>query len=96
MALVDSQAVVAADRAEDAQVGVILDRLPKLAFLPRRADLVEDHAGEFDLGIEILIAEQQRGDTARHADRVNDEHHRRAQQFRQGGDESPPRGSTPS
>ena len=48
VSLLDPQPFVAADRAEHGDVGVALERLTQLAFLPREADLVEDHAANLD------------------------------------------------
>ncbi len=92
MAFVDIQAVSRPRAPSTLEIGVILDRLTQFAFLARAADLVQDDARDFDAAVEIPIAKQQGRDPARHANRVDDQHHRRAQELGQGGAESAPLG----
>ena len=81
MALVHRQLPLASHHADDLQVGIGLDGVTEFQFLPRAPHLVENNAGDQHLGIEILIAEQQRRHAARHAQCVDHQHHRRAEQF---------------
>jgi len=85
VALDDGQAFVLVHGAQDRHVGVVLDHAAQPRFVTRAAEPVEDDAGDADVTIEGLIAEDERGDAAGHAAGVNDQHHRRPQQLRQGG-----------
>ena len=85
MPLAHDDALIAADRAEDGNVGVAIERLPQLPGLPLRSDLVENDSGDPRLAVEGGIALHQRGDAASHAGGVDDEHDRRAEELRQRG-----------
>ena len=85
VALGDLERGVALDRAEHGDVGIALERGAQLALVARPADLVEDHAGDAHLGIEVPVAENQRRDAAGHAHGIDHQHHRRAQQPRKRG-----------
>ena len=72
-------------RAEHRHVRVVLDHRAQLGLVARAAELVEDHAGDADVRVEGLVAEDQRRDAARHAARVDHQHHRRAEHRRERG-----------
>ena len=81
MPLAHGEAFVAADGAEHGNVGVALERLDELRRLTLRPDLVEDDSGDPRFRVELRVAADQRRDAARHAEGVDDEHDRRAQQL---------------
>ena len=81
MALGRGHAAVAAQRPDhgDAEVG---ERLAQQLLVVIRADAVEDHASDLDVGIEGAIAVHDRGRRARHRGGVHDQQHGRVQQLR--------------
>ncbi len=81
----DAEPLVVMDRADYRHVGVMLDDRAQLGFVPRSAEVVEDHPGNVDVAVECLIAEDQRRDAARHAARIDHQKHRQVEQLRQGG-----------
>ena len=83
VALGDRQALVVLDRAQHRHVGVMLDHCPQLGLVARAAQAVEDHAGDADVALEGLVAEDQRRHPPRHAARVDDQHDRQAELARQ-------------
>ncbi len=85
VALVEVEAGVARQSAQYAQIGVIFDRLAQFAFLPRRAEFVENDARDFHVAVEVLVAEEQWRYAARHADRIDDENDGRAQKLGERG-----------
>ncbi len=74
---------VAGQRAEHRHVGVVLDHRAQLGLVAAAAELVEHDAGDADLAVEGLVAEDQRCDAARHALRVEHQQHRQAEHARQ-------------
>jgi hypothetical protein len=85
VALDDGQLRVVQHGAEHRHVGVVLDHRAQLGLVARAAEAVEDDAGDADVAVEGLVAEDQRGDAARHAARVEHQHHRQAEQLGQRG-----------
>ena len=85
MALNDGEAFIVLDRADHRHVGVMLDDLAQLGFVARAAKIVENDAGDVDVAIERLVTEDQRRDAARHAARVDHQHHRQIEQHGQRG-----------
>ncbi len=85
MALDDAHARVVGHRADHGHVGVVLDHGAQLGLVAAAAQAVEDDAGDADVPVEGLVAEDQRRDAARHAARVEHQHHRQRQQVGQGG-----------
>ena len=83
MAFDDRQMRVVMNGAQHRHVGVVLDDHPQLCLVPAAAEIVEDHAGDPDVAVERLVAENQRRDAARHAARVDHEHHRQREHSRQ-------------
>jgi hypothetical protein len=81
VALHDGQFRIVAHGAQHLDVGVVLDHRAQLAFMAAAAQLVEDHAGNADVGVEGLVAQDQRGDAARHATRIEHQHHGRLYQL---------------
>jgi hypothetical protein len=67
-------------RAEHRDIGVMLDHGAQLGFVAAPAEAVEDHAGDADVAVEGLVAEDQRGDAARHAARIEHQDHRQVEQ----------------
>ena len=82
MALDDREARVALDGAEHGDIGVVLDHEAQLRLVPAAAKVVEDHAGDADVAVERLVAEDQRRDAARHAAGVDDQDHRQVEHLR--------------
>jgi hypothetical protein len=70
-------------RADHLDLGVVLDHRAQLRFVAAAAEVVEDDPGDADIRVERLVAEDQRRHPARHAARVDHQHHRRAQQLGQ-------------
>ena len=81
MALGDLHAGVVLHRADHLDVGVMLDHRAQLGFMAAAAEVVEDDAGDANVAVECLITKNQRGHPARHAARVDHQHHRRAEQL---------------
>ncbi len=79
----NGESVIAMHRSQHRYVGVVLDDGAQLRLVPGTAQLIEDDAGDADLGVEGLVAQDQRGDATGHAARVDDQHHRG---FEQGGE----------
>ena len=71
--------------AEHRDVGVMFDHGAQFGFVTRAAELIQNYAGDADIAIECLVAEDQRGDAACHAAGVDDQHHRRGQQVGERG-----------
>ncbi len=76
----DAQALVVLHRAEHRNAGVVGDHGAQLGFVARTPELIQDHAGDADVPVERLVAEDERRDTARHPARVDHQHHRCADQ----------------
>ena len=74
VALDDAELRIVEHGAEHRHVGVVLDDGAQLGFVARAAEAVEDDAGDADVAIEGLVAEDQRGDAARHAARIQHQH----------------------
>jgi len=72
--------VVAAERAEHGQARLV-ERLPEELFVGIGADLVEDHAGEVQIGIEGPEPVDDRGGRAGHRRRVDDEQNGRPEEL---------------
>ena len=81
MALRSRHAVVAAQRPDDRHAER-LDRLAQEQLVVVGADLVDDDAGDLDVGVEGPVAVHDRGRAARHRGGVEDEQHGRAEQLR--------------
>ncbi len=81
LALDDLQPRIAGDGAEHADVGVVLDHGAQLLLVPAAAEVVEDDAGDADVAIERLVAEDQRRDAARHAAGVDDQDDRQRERL---------------
>ena len=79
MALDDGEGIVVMHGAEHRDVGVMFDHGAQFGFVTRAAELIQNYAGDADIAIECLVAEDQRGDAACHAAGVDDQHHRRGQ-----------------
>ena len=77
VALDDRQALIVLHGAEHRNAGVMADHGAQLRLVTRTAELIQYHAGDPDVPVEGLIAENQRRDAARHAARVDHQHHRR-------------------
>ena len=80
-----ASSVVMVHGAEHRHVGVVLDHGPQLGLVARAAELVEDDSGNADTPVKRLVAEDQWRNAARHAARIDHQHHRRVQQCRQRG-----------
>jgi hypothetical protein len=85
VALDQGQVGILLHRADHRHVGVVLDHGAQLGLVAAAAEAVEDHAGDADIAVEGLVAEDQRRDAARHAARVEHQHHRQVEQARQRG-----------
>ena len=85
MALGEGQALVLVDRAQYRHFRIARDHLTQLALMTGSADLVEDDAGDLHVGIERLVAQDQGGDAARHANAIEHQHHGHTQKLGQGG-----------
>ena len=85
MPLDDAEPLVVMDRADNRHIRVVLDDAAQFGFVPAAAKIVEYHAGDVDVAVECLIAEDQRRDPARHAARIDHQEHRQVEQFGQCG-----------
>lgn len=74
MALRQGKRLVAADDGDDRHTDRF-ERLSQHRFVPVAADLVEDDAGDADIGTETGKTRNQRRDRLRHARGIDDEHH---------------------
>ncbi len=81
MALGDGKARILVHGAQHRHVGVVLDHRPQLGLMSRASQPGQNHAGNPNRPVERLIAEDQRRDTARHAARIEHQHHRQIQQL---------------
>ncbi len=85
LTLDDSEPWIVVDGAQDRDVGVVLDHGAQLRLVPAAAQLIEDHAGDPDVAVERLVAEDERRDAARHPAGIDDERHRQAEHARDRG-----------
>lgn len=85
MAFHDAHGPGSLHRAQHRNAGIMGDHLAQFLFVPRTADLVEDHPGDAQASVEIAIAQQKRGDAAGHARGIDHQHHRRIQPMGQTG-----------
>ena len=81
----DAQLGIAPDGPEDRDVGEALDGGPQLGFVAVIGDVVEDDATDRQIGVEGLVADQQRRDAARHPGAVDDQNDRRSEELGHGG-----------
>ncbi len=81
MSLHNLQIRVAPDSTQHRKVGVVLHHLLQLLFMTAVTGLVEDDTRKLDITVKLLIALQQRCDTACDAIGIDDQHHRQPQQF---------------
>ena len=79
LALDDRKPGLVVDGAQHRHVRVVLDHGPQLRFVAAAAQLVEDHAGDSNVAVERLVAEDERRDAAGHAAGVDDQHHRQVE-----------------
>ena len=80
VALDDRHALIVLHGAEHRNASVVPDHRAQLCLVARATELIQDHAGDANRRVERLIAENQRRDAARHAARVDHQHHRRAEE----------------
>ena len=59
----------------------MLNHGAQLGFVPRAAQLVEDHPRNADRRVKRLVTQNQRRNSACHAARIQHQHHRQAQHF---------------
>ena len=69
------------DCADHRNIGVVFDHGTQFALMARAAQLVQDDAGDPDIGIEGLVAKNQWRHPTRHAACVDDEDHGCSEQF---------------
>ncbi len=80
----DAEPLVVMDCTDYRHIRVVLDDAAQLGFVPAAAKIIENDTGNIDVAVECLVSEDQRGDPARHAARIDHQEHRQVQQFRQG------------
>ena len=71
MAFNDAQTLIPVDRANDRDVGIVFNDCAQFGLMPGSTELIEDDAGNVDIPVECLVAQDQGCDTARHAARID-------------------------
>ena len=77
VAFINGERCVARQRTEYLNVGIVFNSCAQFLFVPAAANLVQNDAGDVYLFIEILVATQKRGDTARYPLGIDDKDHGR-------------------
>ena len=73
------------DAADDRYIGVVFNDGTQLGLVTAAAELIQDDAGNSDFTVKGLVAQDQRGDAACHAARIQYQHYRRFCQRGNGG-----------
>ena len=76
----NGETVVMMYRPQHRNVRVMLDDGAQFGFVTRATELVENDAGDANILVERLITQDQRGDAAGHAARIDDQYHGGLQQ----------------